>query len=76
MVGIKGQTKEMIDYDMECLQKYFEYGCINIFVNNTTDIKADDELIQWFKEKYSYLEKNPNIEILWNNTDFGVGGTL
>ena len=76
MVGIKGQTKEMIDYDMECLQKYFEYGCINIFINNTTDIKADDELIQWFKEKYSYLEKNPNIEILWNNTDFGVGGTL
>ena len=76
MVGIKGQTKEMIDYDMECLQKYFEYGCINIFVNNTTDIKADDELIQWFKEKYSYLEKNPNIEILLNNTDFGVGGTL
>ena len=77
LVGIEGQTKEMIDYDIECLLKYFEYGCINIFVDNTTNIKADYELIRWFKEKYSYIDKEySNIEILWNNTDFGVGGLI
>ncbi len=58
------------------LAKYFKYGCINIFIDNTTNIKADNELIEWFREKYGYLEENPNIEILWNNTDFGVGGIL
>ena len=76
MVGIQGQTKEMIDYDMECLQKYFKHGCVNVFIDNTTNIKADNELIKWFRDKYSYLDENPNIEVLWNNTDFGVGGTL
>lgn len=76
MVGIKGQTKEMIKKDMKYLQKYFERGCINIYIENTTHFKRDEELINWFKEEYSYLDKNENIEILWNNTDFGVGGEI
>lgn len=76
MVGIKGQTKEMIDRDMEYLQKYFDYGCVNMYINNTTAIKEDPELTVWFKEKYAYLEANPKIEVLWNNTDFGVGEVL
>jgi hypothetical protein len=74
LVGIKGQTKEMIAKDIEILQKYFEHGCINIYVENSTPVKQDKELISWFKENYSYLEEYDNIEILWNNTDFGVGG--
>lgn len=73
MVGIKGQTKEMIDYDIQMLKKYFKLGTINLYTNNTTDVKKDDELITWFKHKYSNLEKDPSIEILYENTDFGVG---
>lgn len=73
MVGIKGQTKEMIKKDIDYLLNYFERGCINIYVENTTPLKRDDKLIKWFKKEYSYLEENENIEILWNNTDFGVG---
>lgn len=76
LVGIKGQTREMIKYDIECLLKYFKYGCINIFVNNSTDIKADYDIINWFHDNYLFLEDNPSIEILWNNTDFGVGGII
>lgn len=76
LVGIKGQTKEMIDYDIECLLRYFKHGCVNVFVNNSTNIKADDELIEWFREKYGYLDDNPAIEVLWNNTDLGVGGII
>lgn len=73
LVGIKGQTTEMIKKDIHYLLKYFQYGCINIFTQNSTDIKRDEKLIDWFKKNYSFLEKEKNIEVLWNNTDFGVG---
>lgn len=73
MVGIKGQTKEMIKRDMEIVLKDFEYATINVFVNNTTAVKRDEELIQWFAKEYRFLEEYPNIEVLYNNTDFGVG---
>ena len=73
MVGIKGQTKEMIDKDMEIVQKYFDHATINVFVNNTSEVKRDQELVDWFENKYKFLINNPKIEILFNNTDFGVG---
>ena len=76
MVGIQGQTKEMIAKDIEYLQQYFPYGCINVYINNGTNIKADPQLIQWFYDTYRYLEQNPSIEVLWNNTDFGVGEVI
>lgn len=73
LVGIKGQTREMISNDMDILVNHFDHGCINIYIENSTPVKADNELISWFKENYSHLEDAENIEILWNNTDFGVG---
>lgn len=73
MVGIKGQTKEMIEKDIDLVLKHFNYATINIFTPNTTAFKADGELVEWFKEKYAFLDENPNIEVLYNNTDFGVG---
>ncbi|MBU5427034.1 radical SAM protein [Tissierella pigra] len=73
LVGIKGQTKGMVSQDIDLLLKYFKRGCINIYMENSTPVKADLELISWFKKEYSYLKDMDNIEILWNNTDFGVG---
>ena len=73
MVGIKGQTKEMIKRDMDIVQEYFKYATINVFVENTTDIKRDEEIVKWFRKEYSYLDNHPTIEVLYNNTDFGVG---
>jgi len=73
MVGIKGQTKEMIEKDIEIMLNYFSHGTVNIFTPNTSSLERDEELVKWFKEKFSYLDKNPNIEVLYNNTDFGVG---
>ena len=73
MVGIKGQTKEMIKKDIEILLDNFKYGTINVFVDNTTSIKRDEELVQWFRKEYSYLDDYPTIEVLYHNTDFGVG---
>ena len=74
MVGIKGQTKEMIRRDIKFLEEHFEKGCVNVYVDNSTEIKSDPQLIEWFENEYAYLEKNPQIEVLWHNTDFGVGG--
>ena len=73
MVGIKGQTKEMIKKDIEIVLKNFKYATINIFVENTTSIKRDEELIKWFRKEYSYLDSYDTIEVLYHNTDFGVG---
>ncbi|KGJ49505.1 radical SAM protein [Clostridium sp. NCR] len=73
MVGIKGQTKEMIDRDMDIVLNNFEHATINVFINNTSSIKRDEELVTWFKEKYKSLDENEKIEVLYNNTDFGVG---
>nr|WP_294467253.1 radical SAM protein [uncultured Sellimonas sp.] len=73
MVGIKGQTKEMIRNDIALLKQYFKLGTINVFTNNTTDVKRDEELVRWFLDEFGYLEDDPSVEVLYENTDFGVG---
>lgn len=74
MVGIKGQTKEMIDRDMEIILNNFPYATVNVFNENSTDVKRDDKLVNWFLKKYhDKLKENPKIDYLYNITDFGVG---
>ncbi len=73
MVGIKGQTKEMIDYDIKMLKENFSLGTINVFTDNSTDVKRDPVLVDWFMKKYSYLLDDPTVEVLYEKTDFGVG---
>ena len=73
LVGIMGQTKEMIDNDMNIILNNFNHATINVFVNNTTDIKRDEDLVAWFIEKYKFIDENTDFEVLYNNTDFGVG---
>lgn len=73
MVGIKGQTREMIDYDIKMLKEHFSLGTVNVFTNNTTDVKRDEELVEWFMDKYADLLSDPSVEVLYEKTDFGVG---
>lgn len=73
LVGIKGQTKEMIKRDINLVLENFKYATINVFINNTTDVKRDEELVQWFTDNFKYLADYQYIEVLYNNTDFGVG---
>ena len=63
----------MIKKDLDLVLKHFKYATINVFINNTTNIKRDEELVQWFIKEYEFLKDYPNIEVLINNTDFGVG---
>jgi len=73
LVGIEGQTKEMIKYDIKMLKKYFKLGTINIYTNNSTSIRRDEALIHWFLDEYRYLKEDSSVEVLFENTDFGVG---
>ena len=73
LVGIKGQTKEMIKRDINLVLENFKYATINVFINNTTDVKRDEELVQWFTDNFKYLEDYQYIEVLYNNSVFGVG---
>ncbi|SFD14053.1 radical SAM protein [Clostridium uliginosum] len=73
LVGIKGQTKEMIKRDIDIVLNHFDYGTVNIFTENTTEIKRDEELISWFEREYQFLKDVQKVEILFENTDFGVG---
>lgn len=73
MVGIQGQTKEMIAYDIECLKKYFQLGTVNVYNNNTTAVKRDEALVAWFMKEYDWLLRDPAVEVLYEITDFGVG---
>lgn len=73
MVGIQGQTQEMIKRDMDILQANFNHGTISVYRNNTTSIKRDDGLVEWFMQQYAYLKDDPRYDFLYEPTDFGVG---
>lgn len=72
LVCVKGQTREMIENDIEIALKNFKGVTINIFINNGTIIERDDELVKWFIEKYSYLTSDDRVELLLDNKDLGV----
>lgn len=73
MVGIKGQTKEMIEEDIRLAMENFNHFTVNVYTPNSTSIIPDTALIKWFQKEYAWLEDEPKCEVLWVNTDFGVG---
>lgn len=73
MVGIQGQTKNMIENDIDILKRYFKLGTVNVYNDNTTPIKRDEGLVRWFMEEYRWLLDDPAVEVLYEITDFGVG---
>ena len=63
----------MIETNIKILEENFNYETINVYCNNSTPIKRDDELVKWFMENYSYLKEDKRFDFLYENTDFGVG---
>ncbi|MFH1418497.1 MAG: radical SAM protein [Planctomycetota bacterium] len=74
MVGFKGQTHDTVRRDIDLLLSKFKYGIVNVFTENrvNTDM-VDNDLDAWFKEEFAWLAERPNVNVLWKNTDFGVG---
>jgi hypothetical protein len=70
----EGDTKERILNDIALAEHYFEYASVNVFCENSTAIKRDEELVKWFVDVvYPKLKESDKIEVLINNTDLGVG---
>ena len=70
----QGESKEHIMKDIEIARKHFEYFSVNVFCNNSTQVKQDKELALWFaREVYPRIKDVEGIEVLMENTDLGVG---
>lgn len=75
--GIPGQTAETMIYDIETGLAHFQRVCVNIMVKNSKSIEPDPAVIQSFiAEVLPRYQENPAVDILLNNTDFGVGGAV
>lgn len=75
LFGLEGQTAASMKYDVETGLNYFERVCINIMVENTTNIKPCPSVIDVFRrEIYPLYSADDRVDILFENTDFGVGG--
>ena len=74
LFGISGQTVESMSDDISLGLKHFERICVNLMCENSTDIKPDRDVISAFmREIYPLYLYDPRVDILVNNTDFGVG---
>lgn len=74
LVGFRGQTRETVARDIDILLRHFRYGCVNLFTpNRKSAALLDEDIKAWFRETYADLADHPTIEVLAENTDFGVG---
>lgn len=74
LFGIAGQTEQSMERDIQLGLTYLERICINIMTENTTRIKPNAQVIKLFTEHVMPRHAdNQRVDILLNNTDFGVG---
>ena len=70
----EGENRDHILTDIALARQYFEYFSVNVFCNNSTSVRQDKALAQWFaSEVYPQLEEDIKVEVLMENTDLGVG---
>lgn len=75
--GIPGQTVESMERDIETGLMFFDRVCVNIMQENKCPVKPDPKVIEEFgKYLYPKYINNERIDILMENTAFGVGGVV
>ena len=74
LFGIDGQDAKSMRADIETALTYFERVCINIMTANSTGISPSEKVIREFTNNiYPIYADDPRVDILLENTDFGVG---
>ena len=69
-----GDSRQRILDDITTAKRLFEYFSVNLFCDNGTQVRRDDELARWFEEEvYPQISDEDGIEILLENTDLNVG---
>ncbi len=74
LFGVEGETKEQMQSDIQIGLTYFDRICINIMIDNGTPVKRSESVVNLFiSDILPNIKNNTRIDILLNNTDFGVG---
>jgi len=70
LVGIEGQTDSMIEEDIQRGLELFNKITVNVFVENSTEMNEDRNLIEWFKTYHKKYIGDSRVEIFLNNHIF------
>ncbi len=74
LFGLTGQTEDSMRQDIQTGLQYFERVCVNLMVENSAALHPDWEVERLFRKNiYPLYCDNPRVDILLENTDFGVG---
>lgn len=74
LCGLAGQTADSMITDIETGLAHFSRVCVNLMVENSTPVRPDPEAVQaFFAAVVPRYQNNPRVDILVENTDFGVG---
>ena len=74
LVRVKGQTFKQIEDDIKIGIKNFDRVCVNLYKEMDDIMTANEELKRKFMQEIYPLYRNfDNVDILVENTDFGVG---
>lgn len=75
--GLPGQTTASMLGDIAIGLQYFERVCINIMQENAKPIKpAPTVIAQFVQHILPIYADNPRVDVLLENTAFGVGGVI
>lgn len=74
LCGAEGQSSAQADADIRTGLEYFDRVCVNVMTKNSSKVSPSSETISEFvKNVYPKYADDPRVDILLNNTDFGVG---
>ena len=75
LFGLTGQTEDSMRRDLAMALGHFERVCVNVMTENTAALRPDPAVIGLFINKiYPEIQGDQRVDILLENTDFGVGG--
>lgn len=75
LFGLTGQTEDSMRRDLAMALAHFERVCVNVMTENTAALRPDPAVIGLFINKiYPEIQGDSRVDILLENTDFGVGG--
>lgn len=74
LCGLRGQTAKSMIADIRTGLSCFSRVCVNLMTANSTDICPDEDAVKQFREiVYPRYRSDLRVDILLENTDFGVG---
>lgn len=74
LAGTQEQSEDDIMESVRIAEKHFSYYSVNLFCNNTSAERRDEELCNIFVTRLApEICKSPKAEVLIENTDLGVG---